>query len=234
MTPRRPPTPGVTVTQPARASSSRSAPSSSSAVACCPTSGSPTRRWGRLNAQRDNAILVEHALTGDSHVTGPAGPGHPTPGWWDGLIGPGRPLDTERFFVIAANVLGGCQGTTGPASLAPDGSAWGSRFPFVTVRDQVQTEALLADALGIRPLAAGPRGVDGRHAGPRVGGDPSRPGADGAGAGQHGIRHGGADRLVPGAAARDPLRPPLPGRRLLRRPAGARGRARASPDASPT
>jgi homoserine O-acetyltransferase len=106
--------------------------------------------WGRLNAQGDNAILVEHALTGDSHVTGPAGPGHPTPGWWDGLIGPGRPLDTERFFVIAANVLGGCQGTTGPASLGPDGSAWGSRFPFVTVRDQVQTEALLADALGIQ------------------------------------------------------------------------------------
>ena len=105
--------------------------------------------WGRLNPQGDNAILVEHALTGDSHVSGPAGPGHPTPGWWDGLIGPGRPLDTDRFFVVAANVLGGCQGTTGPASTAPDGAAWGSRFPFVTVRDQVQTEALLADALGI-------------------------------------------------------------------------------------
>jgi homoserine O-acetyltransferase len=105
--------------------------------------------WGELNAARDNAILVEHALTGDSHVVGEAGPGHPTPGWWDGLIGPGRPLDTTQFFVVAANVLGGCQGTTGPASAAPDGAPWGSRFPFITVRDQVQTEALLADALGV-------------------------------------------------------------------------------------
>ncbi|GAB3084861.1 homoserine O-acetyltransferase MetX [Pedococcus soli] len=105
--------------------------------------------WGELNANRDNAILVEHALTGDSHVTGVAGPGHPTPGWWDGLIGPGRPLDTDRFFVVAVNVLGGCQGSTGPASPAPDGRPWGSRFPFVTVRDQVRVEALLADRVGV-------------------------------------------------------------------------------------
>ena len=105
--------------------------------------------WGELNAQADNAILVEHALTGDSHVVGQAGPGHATPGWWDGLIGPGCPLDTDHHFVVAANVLGGCQGSTGPASTAPDGAPWGSRFPFVTVRDQVQTEALLADALGV-------------------------------------------------------------------------------------
>ena len=105
--------------------------------------------WGELNAAADNAILIEHALTGDSHVVGPAGPGHPTPGWWDGLIGPGRPIDTERWFVVAANVLGGCQGSTGPSSAAPDGRPWGSRFPFVTVRDQVRTEALLADELGI-------------------------------------------------------------------------------------
>ncbi|WP_270889587.1 homoserine O-acetyltransferase MetX [Pedococcus sp. 5OH_020] len=105
--------------------------------------------WGRLNSRRDNAILVEHALTGDSHVVGGVEAGHPTPGWWDGLIGPGKALDTDRFFVIAANVLGGCQGSTGPATAAPDGRPWGSRFPFITVRDQVQTEALLADALGI-------------------------------------------------------------------------------------
>ena len=105
--------------------------------------------WGRLNAARDNAILVEHALTGDSHVAGPAGPDHPTPGWWDGLIGPGRPLDTNRYFIVASNVLGGCQGTTGPSSPAPDGRPWGSRFPFVTVRDQVAVEARLADALGV-------------------------------------------------------------------------------------
>jgi homoserine O-acetyltransferase len=105
--------------------------------------------WGELNAAGDNAVLVEHALTGDSHVVGPAGPGHPTPGWWDGLIGPGRPIDTDRWFVVAANVLGGCRGSTGPASDAPDGRPWGSRFPFVTIRDQVRTEALLADELGI-------------------------------------------------------------------------------------
>ena len=110
--------------------------------------------WGTLNAARDNAILVEHALTGDSHVSGPAGAGHPTPGWWHGLIGPGRPLDTDHWFVLASNVLGGCQGTTGPSSPAPDGRPWGSRFPFMTIRDQVAAEAALADQLGISAWAA--------------------------------------------------------------------------------
>lgn len=110
--------------------------------------------WGRLGERADNAVLVEHALTGDSHVEGPAGSAHPSPGWWDGLIGPGRPLDTNRFFVVASNVLGGCQGTTGPSSLAPDGRRWGSRFPFVTVRDQVAVEARLAAELGIARWAA--------------------------------------------------------------------------------
>ena len=105
--------------------------------------------WGTLAADASNAVLIEHALTGDSHVVGPAGPGHPTPGWWDGLIGPGAPLDTDRFFVVCANVLGGCQGTTGPSSLAPDDGRWGSRFPEITVGDQVRVEAALADALGI-------------------------------------------------------------------------------------
>ena len=109
--------------------------------------------WGTLNAARDNAILVEHALTGDSHVEGPSGPGHPTPGWWDGLVGPGRPLDTDRFFVVSSNVLGGCQGTTGPSSDAPDGHPWGGRFPAITIRDQVTVEALLADRLGITTWA---------------------------------------------------------------------------------
>ncbi|WP_254920847.1 homoserine O-acetyltransferase MetX [Blastococcus mobilis] len=105
--------------------------------------------WGTLAPDASNAVLVEHALTGDSHVAGPAGPGHPTPGWWDGLVGPGAPLDTDRFFVVCANVLGGCQGTTGPSSLTPDGGRWGSRFPEITVGDQVRVEAALADALGI-------------------------------------------------------------------------------------
>jgi homoserine O-acetyltransferase len=105
--------------------------------------------WGRLNPQADNAVIVLHALTGDSHVVGPAGPAHPTPGWWEGLIGPGRAIDTDRWCVVAANVLGGCQGSTGPASPADDGQPWGSRFPFITVRDQVAAEKAVADALGI-------------------------------------------------------------------------------------
>ncbi|MEV8611876.1 homoserine O-acetyltransferase [Amycolatopsis sp. NPDC051373] len=105
--------------------------------------------WGTLNSDGSNAVLVEHALTGDSHLAGPAGPGHPSAGWWDGLVGPGKALDTDSLFVVAPNVLGGCQGSTGPSSPDPDGRVYGSRFPVVTVRDQVATEAALADALGI-------------------------------------------------------------------------------------
>ncbi|GAA2086813.1 homoserine O-acetyltransferase [Kitasatospora saccharophila] len=105
--------------------------------------------WGAPRPDGSNAVLVLHALTGDSHLTGPAGPGHPTAGWWTELVGPGRALDTDRWFVVAPNVLGGCQGSTGPSSVAPDGRPWGSRFPFLTQRDQVAAEVLLADALGI-------------------------------------------------------------------------------------
>ena len=112
------------------------------------------QRWGRLSPTRDNVVLVEHALTGDSHVTGPAGPEHPSPGWWSGMVGPGAPIDTDRWCVVATNVLGGCRGTTGPGSTAPDGKAWGSRFPGITVRDQVAAEVALADALGIDRFAA--------------------------------------------------------------------------------
>ncbi|MGY1827329.1 homoserine O-acetyltransferase MetX [Blastococcus sp. SYSU DS0541] len=110
--------------------------------------------WGTLAPDGGNAVLVEHALTGDSHVVGDRGPGHPTPGWWGGVVGPGAALDTDRFFVVCANVLGGCQGTTGPSSPAPDGRAWGSRFPEITVGDQVRAEAALADALGVQRFAA--------------------------------------------------------------------------------
>ncbi|MGW6413583.1 homoserine O-acetyltransferase MetX [Streptomyces sp. NPDC055055] len=110
--------------------------------------------WGRLAPDRSNAVLVLHALTGDSHVAGPTGPGHPTPGWWDGIVGPGLALDTDRWFILAPNVLGGCQGSTGPASRRPDGrESWGSAFPFLTPRDQVAAEAELADALGIERWA---------------------------------------------------------------------------------
>ncbi|QFR02085.1 homoserine O-acetyltransferase [Streptomyces phaeolivaceus] len=113
--------------------------------------------WGRLAADRSNAVLVLHALTGDSHVAGPAGPGHPTAGRWDGLVGPGRALDTDRWFVVAPNVLGGCQGSTGPSSTGPSGRHWGGDFPFLTQRHQVAAEADLADALGVdrRALVVG-------------------------------------------------------------------------------
>ena len=80
--------------------------------------------WGRLNPERSNALFIAHALTGDSHVSGNAGPGHRHPGWWNSLVGPGRAIDTRRWFVVCSNVLGGCQGTTGPSSPAPDGQPW--------------------------------------------------------------------------------------------------------------
>jgi homoserine O-acetyltransferase len=106
--------------------------------------------WGTLDADAGNAVLVCHALTLDAHAAGPSGPGHPTPGWWGDLIGSGRPLDTDRWFVVCVNVLGGCQGTTGPSSLDPEtGTSYGSRFPVVTIRDMVRTQAAVADHLGV-------------------------------------------------------------------------------------
>jgi homoserine O-acetyltransferase len=105
--------------------------------------------WGELNADGSNAVLVLHALTGDSHLTGPAGPGHPTAGWWSGLVGDGKVLDPAEWFVVAPNMLGGCQGSTGPASLAPDGREWGPRFPYLTIRDQVEAQRMFADAIGV-------------------------------------------------------------------------------------
>ncbi|MGE0880166.1 MAG: homoserine O-acetyltransferase [Acidimicrobiia bacterium] len=106
--------------------------------------------WGTLASDRSNAVLICHAWTGDSHVAGPAGVGHPTPGWWEGMVGPGLAIDTDRYFVVCANVLGGCQGSTGPASIDPvTGAPYGSRFPVVTIRDMVRTHAVLADELGI-------------------------------------------------------------------------------------
>lgn len=106
--------------------------------------------WGTLDADASNAILVCHTLTGDAHASGPSGPGQPTDGWWNDLVGPGRTLDTDRFFIVCANVLGGCQGTTGPSSPHPDdGRPYGARFPVVSIRDIVRTQAMLADYLGV-------------------------------------------------------------------------------------
>ncbi len=100
--------------------------------------------WGTLSPARDNAILVCHALTGDSHAIG----------WWSRLVGPGKPIDTDRHYVVCANVLGGCQGSTGPASLASDGKPYGSRFPIITVGDMVNAQKRLIDHLGIPCLLA--------------------------------------------------------------------------------
>lgn len=102
--------------------------------------------WGTLNADASNAVLIEHALTGDTHVTRGASE---EPGWWEQLAGPGAPVDTEKYFVVSINILGGCYGSTGPSTPAPDGRPWGSRFPLVTLRDTTAAEARLADALGI-------------------------------------------------------------------------------------
>lgn len=106
--------------------------------------------WGTLDADGRNAILLCHAWTGDAHAAGPAGRGHIEPGWWDGMVGPGKPIDTDRYFVVCANVLGGCQGSTGPASPHPaDGEPYGSRFPVITIRDMVRAQARLGEHLGI-------------------------------------------------------------------------------------
>lgn len=106
--------------------------------------------WGELDAQASNAVLVCHALTGDSHAAGSISPGHLADGWWNDLIGPGKALDTDRYFVLCANVLGGCQGTTGPSSLVPGTDRpYGASFPQITMRDIVRTQRRLADRLGI-------------------------------------------------------------------------------------
>lgn len=111
-------------------------------------------RWGRVNAAGDNIILLEHALTGDAHASGPRDDAHPTAGWWNGMIGSGRALDTDKYCIICTNVIGGCRGTTGPSSPHPDGGAWGSRFPAVSVRDMVTVERMALRKLGIEKVAA--------------------------------------------------------------------------------
>jgi homoserine O-acetyltransferase len=113
------------------------------------------RTYGNLNAARSNAILVCHALTGDQYVA-EDNPVTGRPGWWSALVGPGKPIDTSRFFVICSNVLGGCMGSTGPQSERADGAAtghlWGTGFPPVTVADMVRAQAMLVESLGIERL----------------------------------------------------------------------------------
>ncbi len=104
--------------------------------------------WGTLNHDKSNAILVNHALTGWSDV----------PGWWPNMVGPGLPFDTDKYFIVCPNVIGGCQGSTGPSSIAADGKPYGSRFPVLTIRDMVAAEVAFTNALGIEKylLAVGP------------------------------------------------------------------------------
>lgn len=120
--------------------------------------------WGELNAKKDNAVLVLHALTGDSHTIGNAGNGHPTSGWWNGIIGDGLAIDTSKYFVITPNVLGGCQGSTGPSSLSSSGKEYGPSFPQLTIRDQARAFAILLEHMGIESCAVVGGSMAGMHA----------------------------------------------------------------------
>src|SRR5947208_10874493 len=125
------------------------------------------KTYGTLNADRSNAVLICHALTGDHHVASP-NPVTGKSGWWETMVGPGKPIDTERYFVICPNVLGACMGTSGPASTNPKtGKPWGLDFPVITVRDMVRAQAMLLDHLGIESLftvaAASLRGMQRVH-----------------------------------------------------------------------
>ena len=108
---------------------------------------------GTLNAERTNAVLITHALSGDAHVCGKHAPGDRKPGWWDAMIGPGKYIDTNKYFVICSNIIGGCSGSTGPRSIDPDtGKPYNLNFPVITVRDMVRAEKALIDGLGIKKL----------------------------------------------------------------------------------
>ena len=111
--------------------------------------------YGELNANADNGVLICHALSGDHHAAGYHTMEETKPGWWNSAIGPGKPIDTERFFVVCLNNLGGCKGSTGPTTINPEtGQPYGPDFPIVTVRDWVESQARLADKLGIQQWAA--------------------------------------------------------------------------------
>ena len=182
--------------------------------------------YGELNAARSNAVLVCHALNASHHVAGFYEDDKDNVGWWDNLVGPGKPLDTRRFFVVGTNYLGSCFGSTGPASSNPaTGKPWGADFPVVTVEDWVEAQARLADRLGIERFAAVDRRLARRDAGAAVDAvlpraraplDRRRLGAQ-ALAAEHRLQRGGA----PG----DHDRPGFPRRPLLREGRGAGARA---------
>lgn len=136
--------------------------------------------YGELNADRSNAVLIVHALSGDAHVAGYHTPSDPKPGWWDRMVGPGKGFDTSKYFVICSNVIGGCRGSTGPSSIDPaTGEPYGLNFPIITVGDMVRAQKHLIDHMGIKKLltvvggsmggmqvSSGPRGIPTRSAPP--------------------------------------------------------------------
>ena len=118
-----------------------------------------------LNKEKSNAILLLHALSGDAHAAG-FHKGEARPGWWDDMVGPGKAFDTEKYFIICSNVLGGCKGSTGPGSINPEtGKPYGLDFPIITINDMVKAQKHLIRASGHRKAALGCRRVDGRDAG---------------------------------------------------------------------
>ncbi len=132
--------------------------------------------YGELDSEKSNAILVLHAFTGDAHAAG-ISPETGKPGWWDNMIGPGKAFDTDKYFVICSNVLGGCRGTTGPSSINPaTGCPYAMSFPVITIGDMVRLQRNADRFAGHRASAGGGRRFDGRHAGAGMGGVLSRHG----------------------------------------------------------
>ena len=215
------------------ASSPRTSRSRSPRARRSARSTSPTRPTGRSRRTRRTRFVVCHALTGDAHAAGHHGdPEHV--GWWDTMIGPGKPVDTDRYFVVCSNLLGGCKGTTGPSSIDPrTGRPYGLRFPLFTMSDLVDVQRALLRHLGIERLRGGDRRLARRHAGAPVGARP--PGRDRPRRAR--LRLGpadGAEHRALGRRARlDHEGRALPRRRLLRHRPRPRRRALGGADARP-
>ena len=211
---------------------------SSSPRACAlPRSRSPTRRTARSTPERDNAVLICHALSGDAHVAGwrpgqdeaaadavtgdpdAAPAGAPKPGWWDPMVGPGKTIDTDRYFVICSNVLGGCSrhDRARPTWTRRRAGPTGCGFPIVTIEDMVDVQARLLDAARHRPAARGRRRLDGRHAGALVGAALSRSASRPCLAARDDLaaRARRPSRSTRSAARRSSATPSFDGRRLL-------------------
>jgi hypothetical protein len=172
--------------------------------------------YGQLNADRSNAVLVCHALNASHHVAGVYEGQDKSEGWWDNMIGPGKPVDTNRFFVIGVNNLGSCFGSTGPMHLHPDtGEVYGADFPVVTVEDWVHAQARLLDRLGITQLAAVLGGSLGGMQALSLDAAIPRTRAPCRGGGQRTQPHGREHRLQRGGAPRHRHRPRLPRWTLL-------------------